>query len=46
MSKKKFKICVCRNPKCKVKRFMVEKGRFEDYCSAECRIEHKKDKKC
>ncbi len=38
---KKFKIVQCKNPKCPNPRFMVEKGKFERYCSGDCRVEHK-----
>ncbi len=43
MSKKKFKIVACKNPHCG-RNFMVEKGKFERYCSGDCRFEHQNTK--
>lgn len=43
--KKKFKISTCKNPKCKVKRFMVEMDKSERYCGGDCRKEHQADMK-
>ncbi len=39
--KKRFKISTCRNPDCKVKKFMVEMDKSERYCGGDCRFEHK-----